>query len=887
MGNKKYKLAVMGATGVGKTVFFASYFYQTTQLGKGNHPVSIKHPGSVKEIGRIIRKLFEEHSIPEGTATRTDVSFDVDSLGMEVEFYDVPGGHTQDMEQWVDQNILPDLEQANGVLFFISSEDAVFHQDRLVNDNMVFTTAISHLRKALDGKGRQDVPIWFLFTKGDIVPEKTLEELKESIPALLKAAGKKGRFIRCWKVASMGKWISPSAPPKEYEPENVVEPMEEMLETMKRSGGIFTTKVRLITALCILCAWGALMGAGWFFDQYRWKATKSTVDQHMELSRFPDAIEEMKSFYDRFKLPSLLLPSFLSAGPDANMVLNEIYGKYEKDMYKSLAAYVDNVDPNSIPVGNPESFRTAVSKIREYLSLTKFYEIAPGNYDRVRAVESYYETGLILLTNMNEFVTGSTQEEIYTSLKRQLDLASKIPSAWLEKVEVKTDELLRAWVHSFSLEGASPSDLNQSISLADQLLGHPLLSEKLKNYLHAQKKMWESQRGAAWRNLCEGWLQEAGRMEPEKAIEHLAQRQVQQALPSEIKEMLSEAVDMHYARLADEWLAGSHEPDGLREMLARFPYMPFEQKSRVEDRIRSQVRGKIDELLRDLAGAKKIGELAEKRDAVKAAKTAYGENAPVISAAFQASAFRIVENEMKIYADETNALASRQDFGGAKHRVASLFGELASIIRSLGAELENQDSVLKAVEVRKNEMLARIEDAEYAACKSMFNSMRNIREKSEIRRGIERLKGFVSRWPSSPKNQEVLAVQNFLEYIQGGVPVRLVIVDGDFSAASSISDTPDIYIEIYRGDTLIAKTDTIYDKKYPNFNFNYSFEWELTTQLTFRGIEVDVTFDEEVFKRTVFATGLFGYRKLTDSLKSEGNVLNIKLEHSIPACPWE
>lgn len=887
MANKKYKLAVMGATAVGKTVFFASYFYLTTQLGKGEYPVSIKNSGSVKEIGRIIRKLFEEHSIPEGTATRTDVSFDVDLLDMEVEFYDVPGGHTQDMDQWVEQKILPDLEQANGVLFFISSEDALLHQDRLVNDNMVFSRAITELRKSLDAKGRQDVPIWFLFTKGDLVPEKSIDELAESIPALLNAAGKSGKFVRCWKVTSMGKWINPSAPPREYKPENVLEPMEEMLQAMKKSGKIFTRKVRMITGLSLLASWLALVGAGWLYDQYRWKSARSTVEQHIELSRFPEALDEMKGFYDRFKLPSILLPSFLSAGPEAEAVLNDIYTRYESSMFKDLKAFIDGADINSVPSGTPDVFRKTVEKIREYLAQTNFYKVNPANYEQVRSVQNYFETGLVLLTDMNELVTASTQEEIFNALIKQLDLASRIPMVWQEKIEVKADELLRAWVHSFSWKEAPASELGKAISAAEMLLGNPYLPEKLKAYLSAQKDLWEPQRIAVLENESEGWQQEAGRMDPQQAIEFLTQKQMQQTLTAEIRQKLAEAVDMHYGRLADAWLTANNGPTELRDLLASFPYMPFEHKGRVEDRIRIQMREKIEGLLSELSGARTIDDLLNKIDAVKETKKMNAENASVISGAFEASVLKIVENEIKAYSDEASVLASRRDFGGAKHKVESLFGGLASKIRRLSSEMEKHEKILIRLEERKTETLLRLEEAEYASCRSVFNLIRNTREKSEIRRCIDHLKSFVSHWPSSAKSQEMLDVQTFLEYIQGGVPVRLVIVNGDFTAEDSIVDTPDIYIELRNGDSLVTKTDTILDKKQPNFNHNYSFEWELTTSFTFVGYDEDGIKDDEVFRVIVPATGLFGYKKLMGDLKSEGNVLRIWLEHSIPKCPWE
>jgi hypothetical protein len=142
----------------------------------------------------------------------------------------------------------------------------------------------------------------------------------------------------------------------------------------------------------------------------------------------------------------------------------------------------------------------------------------------------------------------------------------------------------------------------------------------------------------------------------------------------------------------------------------------------------------------------------------------------LFSGAFEASVLKIVENEIKAYSDEASVLASRRDFGGAKHKVESLFGGLASKIRRLSSEMEKHEKILIRLEERKTETLLRLEEAEYASCRSVFNLIRNTREKSEIRRCIDHLKSFVSHWPSSAKSQEMLDVQTFLEYIQGGYP---------------------------------------------------------------------------------------------------------------------
>lgn len=880
---KKYKLALMGATAVGKTVFFASYFYQTTQLGKGKYPVSIKHSASVKEIGRIIRKLFDERTVVEGTSTRTDISFNVDTLGMEVEFYDVPGGHTQDMEQWVEHNILPDLQKANGVLFFISAEDVMLHQDRLLEDNMVFTTAISHLRKPVDGKNmRQDVPIWFLFTKGDTVPDASIDELKSRVSGLLKAAGDTGRFVDFWKVTSMGKWLNPSLPPKDFQPENVIEPMEAMFEKMKKSMKIHITKMVAITAACLCLGWASLIGAGWGFDQYLWKSAKAQIEKFVDLSMFPEALEVITRFYDRYELPSLILPRSLSAGPQASEVIDGVYKSYEAKLYSEVRAYIEGVDPAKMPDGNPELFDAAASKIREYLKISKFYEINPGNYERVRSVENYYEAGQILFANTMNFLEDATPDDVYAALKRQLDVASRIPSSWLEGVTHKTDELLRAWVHSLPLDTAAPEDLTRFSSVADQLSEHPFMPDELKRFLGEQKRKWESQKVASWDALVSGWLREVGGFEPEKAVERLSQRLNQPGLPPAVRDKIQGSIDMHYGRLVDIWLKSDKTPEALIEILGRFPYMPELQVRRVEERVQSLIQGKVADVVSQISASKKIGDLMGQRDTVRAAKTAYGASAAVISGTFESTLLRLMESEIKACSDEAGMLASKQDFGGAKDKIDSFFSGLTSHVKSLAGDLD-QDVLLKRIDLGRAEMLQLLEENEFVTCKSVFKTIRYTRDVSDIRRVIERLKGFIARWPSSSKASEAAAVQSFLEHIQGGVTVRLVILDGDFS---QYYFGKEVYISVKQGGKEVAKTQII-ESGLPFFNFSLSLVWNVTMSMTFEGYDEDYTSDDLLFEKTVVATGLFGYRNLTDTLSNEGNKVNIRLEHSIPDCPWE
>ena len=55
---------------------------------------------------------------------------------------------------------------------------------------MVFSKAISLIRENVHGefRGRADVPIHFIITKGDTIPDVSLDELKKLIASLIKKA---------------------------------------------------------------------------------------------------------------------------------------------------------------------------------------------------------------------------------------------------------------------------------------------------------------------------------------------------------------------------------------------------------------------------------------------------------------------------------------------------------------------------------------------------------------------------------------------------------------------------------------------------------------------------------------------------------------------------
>ncbi len=1156
--SKKCKLALMGAHGVGKTIFFGSYFYQTTQLGRGCCSISVKKSQSMDAIAQIMKKLFQEHTVVTGTVERIDLSFEASPpLGLDVEFYDVPGGHTQDSKQWVEENILPDLQKAHGVLFFVSAEDALKHKDRILKDNIVFGEAISYIRKDREGKRwRQDVPIYFLFTKCDLIPpEVSLEELEAGIPALIKAAKESGKFVRSWKVTSLGKWIDPSSPPEEYNPENVLEPMESMLEEVKKSCSIWTRKKMVVAALAGLLAWGGLIGLARTFDQNRWDTARREIEQHIQMERFPKAIGVLDGFYERIKVPYLVLPEFLTPGPDAEEFRRGLYQKYEKYAYSALEPYLD-VDLNAVPQGNPELFKEAAEMVRAYLENSSyFYGINPEHYEKVRAVEAYYEVGKLFLSVSGSFDPYQQPGEMFASAQALLQLEKETPPEWRENLHQRTETLIRDWVTTFSLT-ASPQDMEDFALQLEDIARYHGLSEELRSYLAQEKDALGKKKEAKWRDLYERWVYRASLMEPEDAIRSLQEHQVEEALPKEFREGLqktlefhrerfvsqklkeadgkspedaiaileelqkeegfSEAslvemrkaleihqarllekliqdangrkaeeaiqilrrlqssrsfpdnftekieksLEIHYARLVKGWISAvDSEPDPeraiailqnrktemslsrelvekiesaitdqnnrivsdeflkrydiekLERLLVEYPSMSSKNKERIQARkyflieegvssvvaaigssktfddlkkhvpeiqrvkkqyprefpglsrefqetvqrlvnqeismheirveafilgqefektkvyikkvfyeLASEVRGfegeledvsfvleKLQEkeagflekvakteqkfyfknIRSGVASVKKFEDLKKYVLEMRRAKKQYPREFSELSREFQETSQRLLDQEISRYKFQTQSFISSQDFGKAKQNVQSAFGELISEVGSFGGELEDSSLVLKKINEASLRLLQQIEESEYEFCNLRFNSIRFTQDKEEVERVLQRLREFLGRWPSSSRGGEIKKVLDFLMKIQGGTMVCLTVVSGDFSGANSWSDTPDMFVEVYRGDTLLTSTEPVEDEIHPNFDHSYDFTWDIDTELVFVGIEKDpMSANDEVFRCTVRATGLFGYTYLNNFLTSGGNKLAIRLGHSIPECPW-
>ena len=243
---EKYTVAVMGAVGVGKTVFLGSYFHMTKNLGMGKHTVFENNQDSWCKVKTMLDTLFIKKEPVAETSRHNDLGFSVPDLMMAVDLKSVLDGDTLNISGWADK-VVSQLRRSDGVICFISGEDLILHPDEMGPDNTVFMKAISIFKRTWS-LWRANIPVWFIVTKGDTIPDVSEDELKQRVISLIKKAAdsskdtawadrlfEEGSNARLFKVEAMGKWPSANTLPKEFQPKNIVEPMDMLFEKMIKS----------------------------------------------------------------------------------------------------------------------------------------------------------------------------------------------------------------------------------------------------------------------------------------------------------------------------------------------------------------------------------------------------------------------------------------------------------------------------------------------------------------------------------------------------------------------------------------------------------------------------------------------------------------------------
>lgn len=873
--NRKYKIAVMGATGVGKTVFFGSYFNLVTNLGRGTRPIMVKSQSSVNRIAELITQLFQKHEVVQGTSERVDFSFSVDSLGMDVELFDIPGGFTQDMDAWVENKIQPDLEQADGALFFISGEDLVKYPERVpervLKDNMVFARAISNIRahKAGDLKGRSDVPICFIFTKGDTIPDVSLDTLKEKNAALFKAAAKsqdqgnwlektaykKGKYVNAYKSQAIGKWESPQSVPSDYQPDMVIEPMEDLFEAMVHSRSAYGRTLRKIIATLALAVFAVLEGGAYYYDISQWRGIQERVDRLRTEGRYEQALQEV----DAFSSPSWL-PSFIRTEKKLPPLREELYRAYESAAYAPIQAALDAVDEEKAPDASP-AFLEDAEKVKRYLSVTHFAEIQPQHYEQAKCKAWYFNLGRLL--NLDSQIQNASPDELFNAILDCLNY--DVPESWQNNIRTRIDSGLRRWGGILSLD-VGPEEFDAYIKKAEQLTDHPKLSLDTMDYLKEQKKTWlEKKRDA--------WIREADLLSPEEGVALLERHKAEFDSINQAK--LEDALEKHYVALVEKALKkDADDVDSLQRLLDRYPAMTSGVRDKLEGRVASIREKQRQEWLRDLNASKNTEEI------VNSIKSLGGKEQDDL----RQQGIDLLQKRIETEVESIRGEVSRaKDFFDGKQEAQKALNALRQAIHPL-----NAGSLSSWIEEQEKAIMGELEERQLADCREDFTRRRNTRDRRDVAECRKRLDAFLELWPNSAERENVEKVRDFLNVIQGGVKGRLLVVKGKINKEATY-DKPDVFVTVSQGDKELLRTKTVNDDWYPEFNEGVDITWTVDMPpLTFKATDRDFAMDDELFTHQEESRGFDGYKGLSKKITDTGCELSIefKPDTPIPDCPW-
>lgn len=246
---EKYRIAIFGDTGVGKTYFLASYCYASKYSNKTRFSAE-PNPNSQIFVENLTKNLFGE--IMPGTDKRQNITFEINKLDMSVTLCDLRGADTTAYTQDVDNELLRDLRDADAVIIFLSAYDVLHNTDDVkLNQigrfqNIIYNVIKKQNKNFLAGT---DLPFYFIFTQGDKVEKECDDEseLMEKLGRIAKDVGYSTDSHTRWRpwkrqnskafiTASLGKWTDNRPPAEdEYTPLNVVESMESLLIDMKNA----------------------------------------------------------------------------------------------------------------------------------------------------------------------------------------------------------------------------------------------------------------------------------------------------------------------------------------------------------------------------------------------------------------------------------------------------------------------------------------------------------------------------------------------------------------------------------------------------------------------------------------------------------------------------
>ena len=841
-----YKIAIMGATGVGKTIFLGSYFYLAALEATTKYTIEPSSGGVAKRMTELSRKLVMD-KIPEiGTSERENFSFSVGALdNMNVELYDIPGGHTTDMDGWAREKVLPDLLRADGALFFISGEDLINNPDQTWQDTMVYQKAISLLRQNIDKSygGRADIPIYFLITKGDTIPSVSVKDLERRIKALIKRASaspeeagfiekrffKKGKNVKIYKTEAMGKWPSSNTIPPDYQPVNVAEPMDDLLRAMydAREGNKKTRRRLMTMAACIVL--GALWGGVYSWDHNNWNKAQDNIKAALRKADYPTAQKILENFSSPTFL-SVLYPKFLRA----NSKINQGYAMYEEALYSLIQADIATIDENNLPTVT-QDFLEAAERFDSYVGVKNFSTVSPEHYQQVKSKKWYFDIGRLFGFDVSQAL--ESPDVLMRTILQCLE--AETPEIWKSRVNSKVESLVLAWCRAVPAN-AAPDVLDAYISTAEGLINNHGLSDRARRELDFYKKSWGN------------------------------------------------TLEEHYTALVKQWLSEYRQYTDiskLRSLMNANSNLTPGAKKLLTDGINELDRVRIDKIAGSLAKSRSIEELS--REARKLGSDANNE---IIQSVVNSTTQDLTKEELNKIRETVSGYLRDGRFADGRKTAINSINLLRNSIRGGTLSKKYYDAMLVNVDNFEKTILDEIQVANLNACRQIFNRNKNSTKNNDVTVCIDSLNDFVRTWPDSVELENVQKVLDFLNTIQNGVQGTLRIVGGDFSNEDRWHDTPDVFVQVYQNSQLLLKTRVLTDSLRPVFGESISYTWRINNvPLTFLAFDENIGMADHrrLLDQQVNVSGFFGYENLSQVLKkSNGCSLQIKFDANIPSCPW-
>lgn len=900
MANKKFKVAILGAPGVGKTVFLGSYFNIVTNLRQGK-PVTFKTASASREAGRIIETLFKRQVPVEKKIDPEAVPFSVDSLNMDLELFQVPGGISGGKYDWEASPTLTRLESAGGVVFFISAEDLVRRPEKTLQENKAFIKALSFIFENNSSRwGEEETPVVFLFTKGDSVPEATAEELAAKMTALFTPEIKEGsplsdylsgsaNALKAYKVIAIGKWPDSATLPKAYEPQNVIKPMEELYQTMNSISKARKELKSIIIAIAVLLV--AASAGTWSLDLRGWSRAKGEIDALAGASRFDEALKIVDSYEGGYIFPDPLplVPSALRGGADKERVRAGILKAYEKAEFKALQPLLEGLDPDRMPDVRSDQYLETAARVEKFLANPEFEKVGKENFEKVRSVAWYFEAGQALLGKAAPAVEGGAADtdEAFGFIERWLEYMPKLPEQWKKDGAGKAGELFASWAEMLN-PAAGIEEVEAFIASAEKLSLNPAATEELKKLSFEKACSWKTLLAEKWTARGAEWIAEAGALPAREAVPVLSARLKGPDLPDSVRKSLEEALDKQYALLAEALAAD--EKAGIAEIkkvLSQFPEMPHAPRQTLKDRIVAIARDEAAKIAGEIGRTESLEALVGRMDDLKLTWEDFPEGAGEIALSFEKTLSSLLSAEWKMIDENAAALTEKSDFAAAKELYTVSLAAVSERIEKAGLGEMSAAALSEA----KNLLDGKIEGLKAGnteECKKAFEALKAARDSGEITPVIEKLSAFEALWAGSDEAAEAQKAAAFLKAVQQGARASLTVVGGDFTGADSLWGAPNVKVIVRKDGAQVLQTQTAKGQVKPAFGEKFEFTWDVSSVLTFAAIEEGGLFssEKEILNVSVDASGIMGYQKLSGTLKAGDNSLTVKLEADLPESPW-